>query len=238
MYDSNPDIPTQFSSCGLLKADKSRKPAADYLYQTNKLLGNYVFDSTISNDPFVDRYTLNGDTAYAIVVTDETGRVTPYTLSLGNSTQARIYTPTIGSDSMVFQQVATTNGAINIIATETPIFVKAIAVSQAGKIATSTISINNLLVLKDEEQKQSIVYIYPNPATDYINVYMITNSNEKVTFRIVEAASGKVIKTTCLIKIGQSFFSTVNIKALSVGYYMAKIKQGDKIFTKGFVKSY
>lgn len=238
MYDSNPDIATQFSSCGLLNADKSRKPAADYLYQTNKLLGNYVFDSTISNDPFVDRYILNGDTAYAIVVPDETGRVAPYTLSLGNATQARVYTPTIGTDSMAVQQVAITNGALNIIATETPLFIKAVPVSQAGKIATSTIAINNLLVLKEEEQKQSTVNIFPNPAADYINVHMVTNSNEKVTLRIFEAASGKVIKTTCLIKIGQSISSSVNIKTLSVGYYMAEIKQGNNTFTKGFVKSY
>ena len=94
------------------------------------------------------------------------------------------------------------------------------------------------MVLKDEEQKQSTVNIFPNPAADYINVYMVTNSNEKVTLRIFEAASGKVIKNTCLIKIGQSISSSVDIKNLTVGYYMAEIKQGDNTFTKGFVKSY
>ena len=73
--------------------------------------------------PIVDRYTHNGLPMYMLVVPDEKGRTATYTLDLGNAATAYIYTPTPGSDNMSLVQKKTTNGKVEILATETPVFV-------------------------------------------------------------------------------------------------------------------
>ncbi len=117
---------TQYSTCGLLNGDGTRRPAADYLYQTNKLFGEYYYRETINADPIVDRYELNGKSAYVMVVPDEKGRTADYTLNLGSAAAAKIYTPKAGSDNMTEQVVNTTNGSVTIRVTETPVFVVAV----------------------------------------------------------------------------------------------------------------
>jgi len=123
MYDDNPTSTVQFASSGLLNADYSRRPVADYLYQTNKLLGAYTYSSTINSSPFVDKYTLNGNSAYVLAMPTQNGSTANYTLDLGSADSARIYTPTIGQDSMSVQKVKTTNGKLSLTVTETPMFV-------------------------------------------------------------------------------------------------------------------
>lgn len=122
LYDNQPDNPTNFNSMGLINADKTRRPAADYLFQAKRLMGDYVYKETINADPIVDRYELNGQSIYMLVVPDEKGRTATYNLNLGTST-ARIFTPTIGSDSMSQKSINTVNGIAAITATETPVFV-------------------------------------------------------------------------------------------------------------------
>jgi len=123
MYDDNQYSNIQFATSGLLNANYTRRAVADYLYQANKLLGAYTYSSTISSSPFVDIYTLNGAKAYALTMPTQNGSTANYTLDLGNADSARIYTPTIGQDSMSVQNVPTVNGKLTLTVTETPTFV-------------------------------------------------------------------------------------------------------------------
>lgn len=120
------DVGIQYSTSGLINGDGTRRPAADYLYQANKLFGEYSYRETIYADPIVDRYELNGKSAYILVVPDEKGRTADYTLNLGSATGAKIYTPRAGSENMTEQVVNTTNGKVTISVTETPVFVVAV----------------------------------------------------------------------------------------------------------------
>ncbi|GAB3845980.1 hypothetical protein GCM10028822_05300 [Hymenobacter terrigena] len=122
LADDNPNNAQQFSSMGLINANHTPKPAAEYLRQTAALLGNYVYKGTINRDPIVDRYEANGSTAYALVVPDEQGRTASYTLNLGTDS-ARIYQPQIGQAAMRLTRVRTQNGQLQLTVTETPTFV-------------------------------------------------------------------------------------------------------------------
>ncbi|MES2733626.1 MAG: PA14 domain-containing protein [Bacteroidota bacterium] len=123
LYDDNTTGMAQFGSSGLLNQNKTRKPAADYLYQANKLLGEYSFKQTINRYPIVDRYEYQGKAAYVLVVPDEKSRTADYTLDLGSSPSASLFRPAIGSDRMLEEKVSTNNGKLKIRVTETPIFV-------------------------------------------------------------------------------------------------------------------
>jgi endoglucanase len=107
----------QFDSSGLLKADGTRRPAADYLYQVNALMGKYVYKETLSQNPFVDRYEYQGKSAYVVTMPTQSGATTPYTLA---ATSGKLYRPTIGSDSM--RSVTIGKGNNTITASETPYF--------------------------------------------------------------------------------------------------------------------
>jgi endoglucanase len=125
LADDNAASPVQFNSSGLLNADRSARPAADFLRQANQLLGAYTYTGTLNKDPLVDRYEANGKTIYALVVPDEKNRTATYTLDLGSATTATIYQPTAGQADMMATPVSAPNGKLTITVTETPQFVAA-----------------------------------------------------------------------------------------------------------------
>lgn len=123
-YDLNLSNTQQFASCGLLDGPTlTRKPAADFLYQSNRLLGKYTYKETLSQDPLVDRYEYQGRSAYVLMIPDETGRTAPYRLDLRDAVSANVYSPTPGQDSMRVQPALLSNGLLDLTVSETPIFV-------------------------------------------------------------------------------------------------------------------
>jgi hypothetical protein len=83
LYADDLTSSTPFASSGLINpSDRSRKPPADYLFQANRLMAEYVFKETISTNPYVDRYELAGQSIYVMVKASEDGSTVPYTLKL------------------------------------------------------------------------------------------------------------------------------------------------------------
>src|SRR5690606_3444105 len=122
MYDDH-DSGMIFATSGLINSNLTRRPAADFLYQTKNLFGNYIFKETLAQDPIIDRYEWNGQDMYAMVVPDEVGRTANYTLTLPNSTSVRVYTPTAEATEMSWTDLPVVGGSVTISVGETPIFV-------------------------------------------------------------------------------------------------------------------
>ncbi len=122
--DVNINSTVQYSSSGFLNNDFSRRPSADYMLQTKKLIGDYFYNKTISADPIVDLYKLGEKEMYVLTIPDQTGRSAKYELNLGNSRRAIIHTLQVGSDEMLDTVVNTINGKLQIEVTETPVFVE------------------------------------------------------------------------------------------------------------------
>ncbi|AOM80326.1 hypothetical protein [Pedobacter steynii] len=114
-----------FGASGLLNLD-SRRPAADYLLQLGKLMGEYRYSHTLNQDPFVDVYHLNKKEMYALVVPDEVGRTEDYELDLKGAKNAMIFSLKPGADQVEQKKVATSGGILKIKVTETPVFVQAL----------------------------------------------------------------------------------------------------------------
>jgi endoglucanase len=123
LVDDNAGNGGRFATSGLVNQDRSRRPAADYLYQVNALLGEYAYQETISQDPIVDRYAHEGKSIYVLVVADEKGRTADYVLNLGEAAAAFVYTPAAGQAGMGKKQLKTVKGKVRIRVTETPVFV-------------------------------------------------------------------------------------------------------------------
>ena len=123
LYDDNPNNATRYATSGLVDSNKKRRPAADFLYQTNKLFGEYSYKETINKNPIVDLYECKGARMYMLVLPDDEGRTENYTLDLGKAEYAYIYKPKEGSDDMIMVKKKTKNGKIELEVTETPLFI-------------------------------------------------------------------------------------------------------------------
>ncbi len=125
LFDDHANGTTQYATSGLAESIK-RRPAADYILQTTRLMGDYVYKKTINKDPLVDDYQSGKKTIYVLLVPDETGRTGNYILDLGKAAKALIYNLKTGSDIMDKKQVTLENSKLKIKVTETPVFVEAL----------------------------------------------------------------------------------------------------------------
>ncbi|MGY4385899.1 hypothetical protein ACVWYN_002947 [Pedobacter sp. UYP24] len=122
-YDFNLANPGKFSSSGLLNANRTRKPAADYLFQASKLIGNYTFYATAGKDVIVDEYLMGEKKAFILTKPTEDGTKVSITLALTGVKSVKICKPSPGSDQMSEELVNVKNGKLNIFVTETPTFI-------------------------------------------------------------------------------------------------------------------
>lgn len=124
LNDVNINDPTQYSSSGLIENGK-RRPVSDFLLQTKNLMGNYVYQKTISTDPLVDQYKQGDQYIYVLTIPDQKGRTANYQLNVGTSyKEVTINRPRAGYDSMSIESAALSNGVITVKVSETPTFIK------------------------------------------------------------------------------------------------------------------
>jgi len=123
LFDASANSATQYATSGMNNVG-SRRPTADYILQTNKLIGNYTYSKTINADPLVDVYVSGTKTMYVLTVPDQKGRSALYNLDLGTATTANVYKPTAGADAMTKTTGITVSGKLNVTVTETPIFIE------------------------------------------------------------------------------------------------------------------
>ncbi|WP_435356801.1 T9SS type A sorting domain-containing protein [Emticicia sp. SJ17W-69] len=248
VYDDNFANPIQFGSSGLINQDLSRRPAADYIYQTNKLMGNYVYMETISQDPIVDRYELNGKSAYILAVPDEKGRTVNYTLNLNNIAKANIYSPRIGTDSMNVTSATSVGGQFSLTVTETPLFLfptetmsttKAVASkTRAGFVAGNDFNVAIAeKSLAKEQPLQNTLKAYPNPTIDYLLLTLDNKSLEQIEVQILDASMGKTLFHDIFEKTEDNFSTKLDVVPLPAGSYVVEIIQGNKRVTKKIVKA-
>ncbi|GGI23413.1 hypothetical protein GCM10008119_07520 [Pedobacter mendelii] len=118
--------PVQYSSSGFVNENGTKRPSADYMLQTKKILGDYFYFKTLSNEPLVDLYKLKKKEIYVLTVPDQKGRKVKYQLNLGSAKHAIIHTLQAGKENMLNKKVNIKNGKLQIEVTETPIFVEKI----------------------------------------------------------------------------------------------------------------
>jgi hypothetical protein len=106
--------------------EHKRRPVADYFLQAKKLMGDFHFQRNLSFDPIVDVYSLNERKIFVMFVPDEKNRKAAFHLNLGNAASATVYTLVPGAEQMSSRTVTTPKGILNIMLTETPVFVEAV----------------------------------------------------------------------------------------------------------------
>lgn len=223
MYDDNANSAVQFASTGLINDNRTRRPGADYLYQVNKLLGQYEYKETISVSPLVDRYELNGQSAYALMMPAQKGATGTYTLDLGDAAIAMVYTPTAGQDTMAAKKSILTSSKYALQVSETPVFVVA-----SGKRTVVTVPPVVDTVL-------ATLQLYPNPVTDLLNLNIRNVMLGQVIVGVYDFA-GRLIKSQVYNKQDNTFQTTMNFKDVAAGLYLVEIRQKNEKTVRNILK--
>lgn len=216
-----------FSTSGLVNWDLTRRPSAEFLLQTNKLFGSYLYQETLHSDPFIDRYELEGKSMYVAVVPDIIGRTANYSLNIGNYSEAEIYVPVAGSTNMSKQVVPVVNGHVTLTVTETPQFVVPKSTNNAR------LSSNHLQELIIEES--TAVSVYPNPTTDFVHITSPA-TNSSLEINLFNAGSGNLYKTVKTVRKKSDPAYKLDISNLPTGSYIMEIKQDNNHWFKKIVK--
>lgn len=228
LYDDNPAWPWMFGTSGLINEDQSRRPVADYLFQTKKLFGNYVYKETINADPVVDRYELNGKSLFILAVPDETGRTAEYTVNIGGTGVVNVYTPTAGSNNMAVVQKPIVNGKVTVTVTETPIFVISGSASN-GRIAAAELT---------KDALQAAINVFPNPTADFVNIELTNDNSADVEVKVFDARSGRLYKNNTIQKSGSKVSHKLNLTQLPIGSYIIEVKQGTESTFHKIIKAH
>ncbi len=180
--DQDTTNPTQYSSSGLIINNTSRRPAADYLYQANKLMGNYVYVKTISTNPLIDQYELNGNAAYVLVKPSQDGSTIPYTMHFSTPGAVHIYNPAIGQDTMSLT-IATpdASNALALTVTETPMFIIPNPGTSGARTSAPGTAVNTPVTAP-----QPAIAIFPNPGKRACAVFN-RSVDRIITVRIEES---------------------------------------------------
>ena len=225
MYDDN-DSGLIFSTSGLINADKTRRPAADFLFQTKKLFGEYQYMETLHQDPLVDRYQRNGESMYVLMVPDEVGRTAQYTLHVGNFPKATLYQPVAGKNDMDFTEVNTTNGNVTITVGETPVFVVPGAASSA-RVSSEVAEINEPSGQDNLDSEE--VNVYPNPLiSEYFMVETANKTGGEVEIRLFDSSRGILFKSVKIPVGNYKIKRKISVNNLPKGEYILDVKQMDK----------
>lgn len=236
LYDNAPLDGGRFNTSGLINENRSRRPAADFLYQANKLMGKYFYKETIQNNSntIVDRYEINGQSAWVLVVPDEKGRTANYTLDLGQAASAKIYRPRAGQDSMSVETVKTSGGKLAVRVTETPVFILPGAATAAAR-SINTTAVTEAITY--EEKKEAEAKIYPNPTSDFFFIDLQNESKLDVKVNIF-TENGSMVQTQQFKKYSDRFLEKVRMNTtLPYGLYFVEIRQGSEKVVKKIIKS-
>lgn len=99
----------------------------------------------------------------------------------------------------------------------------------------NTFSYSKTILIKASKDAYNII-IFPNPATDVLNVNFILDKKIRCNITIINSA-GVVVKTVAppLFERGNNYYS-LSLKELPAGEYIFSLTAGDKKYIKGFIK--
>ena len=233
-YDDNAANPTQYASSGLINDDKSRRPAADFLYQVNKVFGNFTFKKSTGSSPIVDQYQSGTQQAYVLTLPSQNGSTVSYSLDLGLADSAYIYKPAVGANDMTSTKVKLAGGKLVVSVTETPTFVV-----PSGLVETADANLAKLSKdIAATNAFDSSITLYPNPTAKYATVALNNNSTGTVTIKVTDVNQGKVYSTYTGSKGSNLFSQTIDISNVPMGICVVQVTQGNKQSIKKVIKTY
>jgi hypothetical protein len=122
LFDDTSNSGGTYATSGLA-AESGKRPAADYILQATKIMGDYSYIKTINADPIVDEYRKGDKVMYVLTIPDQTGRTGKYTLTTANNNPLTQYTLKAGADAATSTTITPAGNKVTVDVSETPVFI-------------------------------------------------------------------------------------------------------------------
>ncbi|GAB2689112.1 hypothetical protein GCM10027037_09780 [Mucilaginibacter koreensis] len=119
LFDDTPNSEARFATSGLSEETKLR-PAADYILQLRKLMGNYRYEKTVNQQPLIDIYRQGNKTLYVITNTDDAHQIN-YNFKTLNHRQVALYRLNAGGDAAVKTILTASKNQVALKLSGTPV---------------------------------------------------------------------------------------------------------------------
>ncbi|WP_418122280.1 DUF5074 domain-containing protein [Chryseobacterium sp. PTM-20240506] len=144
-----------------------------------------------------------------------------------NLSLAIVKTVKSNSNSGVVNAVINTNDELVLTPQNTGTSTVVISFNSNGKLVEKSLVVNaNLSTLGTADVRKLELGIYPNPATDVLNI----KTQDKVLNTVVYDASGKIIPT-------QFSNGQINVSTLTKGIYILKVVTDKAVYQQKFIKN-
>ena len=97
---------------------------------------------------------------------------------------------------------------------------------------TGEFSYSNIVMVNNDESKNTVFELFPNPAKNILTVFVESKNNKTTSVRISNAF-GQTLKE---IVIANNQQNIIDVSAFSNGVYFATIFSNDEMQTKSFIK--
>ncbi len=123
LFDDTPNSGGRFATSGL-SGETKRRPAADYILQVRRLVGNYRYMETISRQPWADVYREGKKTMYILFDPDDGDTPLKYQFNAGPAKNVTVYHLTPGADEARKEVLPVTHGKVEVEVTGTPLLIE------------------------------------------------------------------------------------------------------------------
>ncbi|HAF30970.1 MAG TPA: hypothetical protein DCG75_18180 [Bacteroidales bacterium] len=142
------------------------------------------------------------------------------------------------NDILVDQVTDTTYKATDLShATQYSYFVKATDATNnlSEKSNTVVATTTNITSVNIFSNHRSEMKVYPNPASNYINIEYRAEDNINVAYLSIYSLDGKLISSISKSVMDNSFIEQINIGELKSGYYFIRLTLENKVITERFI---
>lgn len=91
---------------------------------------------------------------------------------------------------------------------------------------------NSTLSVNDPKENNSYFNLFPNPASEFLNLQLNTENNSGKNFLFIYDITGKKV----LEKVLVSTSNVINVANLTEGYYLVQVNSNDRVYSKKFIK--
>lgn len=221
LNDFNLSSPVKYASMGLCDSLNHRRPALDYLWQVNQLMGKYHFTQTVSTYPAIDRYTRNDSSMLVYWLPDErTDSVVMKIKAEGNFVD--FYSPAEASNTMCHKRIQVTGDSLTITVKGKPTFLRWVNVqAQTRPILPVPVAADQPWRLFPNPTHGAIQVQIPVSVTGVCKMTLTDLSGRQVALYMLSARSGSANRIISL-----------NLPALPAGIYVYQIA-GNSVMNTG-----
>lgn len=212
LNDFSLSSPVKYASMGLCDSLNRRRPALDYLWQVNQLMGKYHYANTISTYPAIDRYTKNDSSMLVYWLPDE--RTDSVVLKIkAEGSWVELFCPAEGGNTMHHKLIQVNSDSVTITIKSKPTFLRWVAAQVLPR-----------QMVQERIAEETSWRLFPNPAHETLTVVVPATVTGSCNMQLYDLSGRQVAGFMLAVPQGSASRNvSVQLPVLPAGIYVYQI---------------